>query len=646
MTDLEKNIRNLFSFNSEVSKNKEEQLMDNVNEINKNGDRKFFEKIGFVEKVDLSNLTPIERSKKENTQVITLNNGEIKTIEEMFDKLLKPSQMNYIADPKDKNNSKFVKIGELNVQFDLTKKGLNTIVDGTTKYIDTLNHDRMVSSINNLYKNYIEYNEITPKSNLLSINRLNNEIGLLEEREKNILLNLNKAYDDYYKKEDLVNKSLLKVEELLLKNIEKQGDEKQDLKLIENLNKIKDLKDKIFDNRELLNSPSTNLSKEDKKVLNNEINIYRKEINELLKTMPNDIKKALNNYDYNVANLEKSLKLLEIAELKSINHNETINSKIEKIKRLNNSPDQDDYTRSGIIPPPRDLEQIQKFRDIYSLEYKGEVENRANQVKVKEIAIPGLSESQYLEYKKALGFFESRHKIDEVNSIGFMGRYQLGVQALEDAGFIKKGSIEKFLDKRNGGEVYKGWQNDFLKTEHNSWDLKKCPNGLKGFLKNSDLQDLVMDKYTAKNYLVLSQKLAEQGKDIKDITPSELPGLLASAHLIGAGGVSSAIREGYFLDVNKKNKDGKEDANGMKYETYLNLVSEKVVANAPDGEKLIKDSEKQVKDKLKENLNIKVSSLDSNNIVAFQETRNIEDIYKNENRLKEFNNNLENTRSI
>lgn len=641
MTDLEKNIRALFSFNTKSIEEKEQKLNSNVEEINKR-DRTLVEKIGFVGKVDYSNLTPIERSKKENTQTITLNDGSVKTIDEMFNKLLKPSQINYIVDPNERNETKILKIGELNVQFDLAKKGLNTIIDGSTKYIDTINHDRMVNSINHLYKNYIEYNQIVPKSNLLSINKLNNEIGLLEEREKNIIADLNKAYTDYYKKEELVNKSLLKIEDLLVKNIEKTGNKEQDLKLVENLNKIKDLKDAIFNNREELNSPATNLSKEDKKRLNSEITTFRKEVATLMKTMPNDIKKAFDNYDYNVAMLEKSLVNLEKSELNSINHNDIINAKIEKIKRLNNSPDQDDYTKSGIIPPPRDLEQIQKFRDIYDAEYKGEVEQRANQVKVKYNGIPELSDSQYLEYKKALGFFESRHKIDTVNEFGFMGRYQLGVQALEDAGFIKRGSVKTFLESKGDGKVYDGWQKDFLKTQHNSWDLKKCPGGLKGFLKNSDLQDFAMDRYTENNYKALAQKLAEQGKDIKDITPSELPGLLASAHLIGAGGVSSAIREGYFLDTNKKNKDGKEDANGMKYETYLNLVSEKVIANAPDGEKLIKDSEKQVKSKLKENLNL--SALDSDNFVAFEQTRNIEDIYRDNSQIK----NLENdyTRSI
>jgi hypothetical protein len=80
----------------------------------------------------------------------------------------------------------------------------------------------------------------------------------------------------------------------------------------------------------------------------------------------------------------------------------------------------------------------------------------------------------------------------------------------------------------------------------------------------------------------------------------------------------------------------------MKYETYLNLVSEKVIANAPDGEKLIIDSEKQVKSKLKENLNL--SALDSDDFVAFEQTRNIEDIYRDNSQIK----NLENdyTRSI
>ena len=65
MTDLEKNIRALFSFNTKSIEEKEQKLNTNVEEVNKR-DRTFIEKIGFVGKVDYSNLTPIERSKKEN----------------------------------------------------------------------------------------------------------------------------------------------------------------------------------------------------------------------------------------------------------------------------------------------------------------------------------------------------------------------------------------------------------------------------------------------------------------------------------------------------------------------------------------------------------------------------------------------------
>ena len=134
MTDLEKNIRALFSFNTKSIEEKEEKLNANVEEINKR-DRTLVEKIGFIGKVDYSNLTPIERSKKENIETITLNDGSVKTIDEMFNKLLKPSQINYIVDPNERNETKILKIGELNVQFDLAKNGLNTIIDGSTKYI-------------------------------------------------------------------------------------------------------------------------------------------------------------------------------------------------------------------------------------------------------------------------------------------------------------------------------------------------------------------------------------------------------------------------------------------------------------------------------------------------------------------------------
>ena len=62
------------------------------------------------------------------------------------------------------------------------------------------------------------------------------------------------------------------------------------------------------------------------------------------------------------------------------------------------------------------------------------------------------------------------------------------------------------------------------------------------------------------------------------------------------------------------------------------------------GEKLIKDSEKQVKSKLKENLNL--SALDSENFVAFEQTRNIEDIYRDNSKIKNKLENDDYTRTI
>lgn len=626
MTNFFDRVKSFFTFNEKTNEDMNKKLMDNVEVINKKEERTFFQGLGFVEKVDLTNLTPIERSRTENVKAITLNDGSVKTIDEMFNKLIKPSQMNYIGDPNSMNEARFVKLGDVNVEINLKKDGLNTIIDGATKYVDTMNHDRMVSSINTMYKNYVEYNDIIPRSNLLSINKLNNEIGLMEDKESEIILNLNKAYNDYYKKEDVVNKSLLKIENLLIKNIEKPGNEEQDIKLVEDLNKIKHLKDKIFDSRETLNSPSSVLSKEDKKHLTQEINSYRGEVAMLLKSMPADIKKELGNYDANVSMLEQSLKKLEIAEMKSINHNDLLNSKIEKIKRLNNSIDTDDYTKSGILPDHRNEEQIKKLQTSYDTEYKKDVETRANQVTVKTPNnIPGLSDGQYLEYKKAIGFFESRHRIGEVNSIGFMGRYQMGVEALQSAGFIKAGSVEKFLEKNNG-KPYDGWQNEFLQTQQSSWDLKKCPGGQKGFLASAELQDIAMDKFTAANYNTLTQRLAAQGKDIKDITPSELPGVLASAHLVGVGGTSISIRS----------QIPQRDGNKTDNTSYMNVISGIVADKSPD---LARASEEQVKNKLRDNgMIIKASGLDGADKVALGEIMTIEDKFRSNTQVASISN--------
>lgn len=136
---------------------------------------------------------------------------------------------------------------------------------------------------------------------------------------------------------------------------------------------------------------------------------------------------------------------------------------------------------------------------------------------VKPIEIPKKSHSSFLN---AIGFQESGNKYDVVNRFGYLGRYQFGKRTLRGLGF---------------------------KVSKNE------------FLENPYLQEQAMLKLlqTNKKYL---QKYIDQyeGQIVNGVLVTE-SGLLAAAHLGGAGSVKKWFRTG------KVRKDG----NGVKITSYM-----------------------------------------------------------------------------
>lgn len=137
-----------------------------------------------------------------------------------------------------------------------------------------------------------------------------------------------------------------------------------------------------------------------------------------------------------------------------------------------------------------------------------------------KISIPKVGKT-FAGFKQALAFKESRGKLSLVNSFGYMGKYQFGKSTLRTVGIT---NYDEFL--RNAQ-----WQEKAFHAllARNKWELRK-----------------EIEKY--------------EGKVISGITITE-SGILAAAHLGGAGSVKK------FLRSNGRN--GFKDGYGTSLRSYL-----------------------------------------------------------------------------
>lgn len=134
----------------------------------------------------------------------------------------------------------------------------------------------------------------------------------------------------------------------------------------------------------------------------------------------------------------------------------------------------------------------------------------------------------YSDYLDAIGFRESSNRYDLINRFGFMGRYQIGKPALRDI----------------------GWMNG------NEWTAEAAEYGVasqEDFLANPAAQDAAIELYhqTLWRYLAnygMTEYIGQTYQGI-EITAS---GLIAGAHLVGAKGLSDAIKNDEVItDANK-----------------------------------------------------------------------------------------------
>ena len=167
-----------------------------------------------------------------------------------------------------------------------------------------------------------------------------------------------------------------------------------------------------------------------------------------------------------------------------------------------------------------------------------------------------LSEEDLLKLRTAMRERESSNNYMAVNEINYVGAYQMGAAALEDLGFLKKGS------SKEGNKAVFNPEN---------WTGKGNINSLEAFLKNEKVQDDAFNSYAQRNF----KTLGKMGTIGASSSPEEVAGYLAASHLLGAGGASKSL-------------DAK-DKNNVTGRTYFNIAKEAINKPLPKDVKLTTD---------------------------------------------------------
>ena len=133
--------------------------------------------------------------------------------------------------------------------------------------------------------------------------------------------------------------------------------------------------------------------------------------------------------------------------------------------------------------------------------------------KVTSASVPSVTglPIDYKAYAEKIGEKESGGKYDAVNTLGYLGKYQFGALALQDMGLVKKGTSLKGLD------------------DPSNWNIE---GGKQAFLRNAQLQEDTMAKYTKQNFATLNRIGVINDKS----SQQEVAGYLAASHLLGPGG--------------------------------------------------------------------------------------------------------------
>lgn len=156
--------------------------------------------------------------------------------------------------------------------------------------------------------------------------------------------------------------------------------------------------------------------------------------------------------------------------------------------------------------------------------------------------ITGLNESQTAAYLNALSKLESGGDYSVTNQFNYLGKYQMGNLALIDLGYVKAGT--SLSGMRNPA----------------NWTGKGGITSQEDFLSTPSVQESAIVSYTNLNRTYITST----GIDLTDYSVSAQAGILASSHLVGAGGTSTWLKsDGQTTSV---------DGNGVVNTKYYNTV--------------------------------------------------------------------------
>ena len=160
----------------------------------------------------------------------------------------------------------------------------------------------------------------------------------------------------------------------------------------------------------------------------------------------------------------------------------------------------------------------------------------------------------YSSYNNILGQRESSNQYGAVNSLGYMGKYQMGAPALQDMGY---------MNAKPRGVNQKNWIND-----PRAWTGKGGVTGVDGFLGNAQLQDQVQNQWNTTldkrtQHFGLNKYI---GKTVGGINITA-DGMRAASHLMGHGALIAAMNSGDLLAA--------KDGNGTTIADYMKMYSGK-----------------------------------------------------------------------
>jgi hypothetical protein len=158
-----------------------------------------------------------------------------------------------------------------------------------------------------------------------------------------------------------------------------------------------------------------------------------------------------------------------------------------------------------------------------------------------------LSAAEFEKWKLGIAHVESNNSLGIQNTLGYSGKYQFGVAALETFGYIKSGTWAKY--KTNKILL------DKSETYDHIWTGKNGVSNVNGWLASSTAQEDAMVRMAKANYTFI-KKQSWFPKDPNTVPKEIVAGLLAVAHNQGPGSLKKLVSgqssvDGYGTSVEK-----------------------------------------------------------------------------------------------